>query len=110
MPPANPDVDDAIEFEMWKLDIKEFRAKEQACTDFKSGLYNVVMGQCTDALQDWLKSHLEFAWIYHNGIGLLILSKALTHAFEDQRYLDDAILDIKEPFYTFKQGRNMSLQ
>jgi hypothetical protein len=56
-PPANPDPANPIEFEMWKLEVKEHRIKEQEYSNFRAGLYNVEFGQwCSEALQDKLKS------------------------------------------------------
>jgi hypothetical protein len=108
--PAAPNPGDQIAFEMWKLDIKEHRVKEQEYSDFRAGLYNVVFGQCTEALQDKLKSHTDFPNAYQDGIALLTIIKTITYTFEERRKLADALCDIKEMFYTFKQGKNMSLQ
>jgi Zinc knuckle len=38
------------------------------------------------------------------------LIKEITYTFEERRKLSDALCDVKEHFYTFKQGRYMSLQ
>ena len=48
--PENPDPGDALAFKVWKLDIKEHWVKEQEYANFQAGLYNVILGQCTDAL------------------------------------------------------------
>jgi hypothetical protein len=80
--PPNPDPSDAIAFEMWKLEVKDYRAKQHEYNNFKAGLYNVVFGQCTEALQDKLKSHPDFPGVYQNGIGLLSIIKTLTYTFE----------------------------
>jgi hypothetical protein len=59
-------------------------------TNFRSGLYNLVLGQCSDALQDKLKSHRDYTPSNQNGIALLLIIKALTHTSEDQLYLPNA--------------------
>ena len=59
--PANPDPTNQLEFEIWKLDIKEHRIRIQEYSNFRSGLYNVILEQCTEASQDKLKSHRDFA-------------------------------------------------
>lgn len=110
MAPVNPDPANVIAFELWKIEIKEHRMKQQEYANFKAGLYNVVLGQCTDALQDKLKSHADFPKAYQNGISLLTIIKTLTYTFEEQRKLADALCDIKEMFYSFRQGKHMSLQ
>ena len=48
--PEDSDPGDVLAFEVWKLDIKEHRIKEQEYANFQAGLYNVILGQCTDAL------------------------------------------------------------
>jgi Zinc knuckle len=69
-----------------------------------------MFAQCTDTLQDKLKSHPEFPAAYQDGIALLRIIKMLTYMFKEQFKLADALCDIKEMFYTFKQGKNTSLQ
>jgi hypothetical protein len=66
--------------------------------------------QCTEALQDILRSYTDFAAAYQDGIELLTLIKELTYSFEERRKLSDALWDIKETFYSIKQEKNMSLQ
>jgi hypothetical protein len=90
--------------------VREYRVKEQEYSNFQAGLYNVVLGQCTEALQDKLKSHTDFPSAYQDGIALLKIIKTLTYTFEERRNLADALCDIKEMFYSFKQGKHMSLQ
>ena len=109
-PPVNPAANDVIAFEMWKLDIKEHRVKAQEYSNFRAGLYNVVFGQCTEALQDKLKSHTDFPAAYQDGIALLVIIKTLTYTFEERRKLADALCEIKEMFYSFRQGKHTSLQ
>jgi hypothetical protein len=108
--PPNPDPSDAIAFEMWKLEVKDYRVKQHEYNNFKAGLYNVVLGQYTEGLQDKLKSHPDFPGVYQNGIGLLVIIKTLTYTFEERRKHADALSEIKEMFYSFKQGRYMPLQ
>jgi hypothetical protein len=108
--PVTPDPTNPVEFEMWKLEVKEHRIKEQEYSNFRAGLYNVVLGQCTEALQDKLKSHTEFPHAYQDGIALLTIIKTLTYTFEERRKLADALCEIKEMFYSFKQGKHTSLQ
>lgn len=110
--PVNPDPDDVIAFKLWKLSINRHRVKEQEYANFWAGSYNVVLGQCSEeALQDKLKSHAGFPNAYQNGIELLRIIKTITCTFEvRQKQADAALLDIKNIFCSFKQGRSMSLQ
>ena len=115
-PPANPTFTDpaatatVIALEIWKHAYKEHQIRAQEYSNFKAGLYNVVLGQCTDALQDKLKSHPDFPMAYQDGIALLTIIKTLTYTFEERRKLSDALCDLKEMFYTFRQGKNTTLQ
>jgi len=42
----------------------------------------VVHGQCTDALQEKMKSHPDFDSAYKNGIRLLKIIKLLLYSYE----------------------------
>jgi hypothetical protein len=109
-PPANPDPANQLAVELWKVEIKEHYEKIQRYENFRAGLYNVVLGQCTEALEDRLKSHQDFLAANKNSIALLIIIKRLTYSFEEWRKLVDALTDVKEKFYNFRQGQYMSLQ
>ena len=80
--------------------------KLQEYTNFRSGLYNLVMGQCTDALKERLKSHEDFMDANQNGIALLTLIRSLLHTFEER----DALSDVKMAFYKLRQGKYMKLE
>jgi hypothetical protein len=69
-----------------------------------------VLGQCTEALEEQLKSHEDFPTAHNDGVALLQIIKQLTYSFEERRFLADALTDVKENFYGFRQGRYMSLQ
>jgi hypothetical protein len=108
--PTAPNAADLLAFELWKLDVREHRLKTQEYDNFHAGLYNVVFGQCTEALQDKLKSHSDFMNAYQDGIALLVIIKTLTYTFEECQKLVDALCEIKAMFYTFHQGKHMPLQ
>jgi hypothetical protein len=95
---------------MWKIEVKEYRIKEQEYSNFRAGLYNIMFGQCTEALQDKLKSHTDFPNANQNGIALLMIIKTLTYTFVEQLKLANALCKMKEMFYSFQQGKHMSLQ
>ena len=108
--PANPPAGDQVAFELWKMDLKEYREKLKVYANFRAGLYSLVLGQCTDALQERLKSHQDYLGASQDGIALLIIIRSLIHTFEENRKLSDAIMDVKEKFYRFYQGRHMTLE
>ena len=97
-------------FEIWKMDIKEYREKVKVFSNFRASLYSLVLGQCTDALQERLKSHHDFEAASQVGIALLVIIRSLIHTFEENRKLSDAIMDVKEKFYKFYQWRHMTLE
>lgn len=78
--------------------------------NFRAGLYSLVLGQCSEAMEDRLRSHEDFPGAIQNGIALLAIIKTLLHTFEERRKLSDALAEVKSKFYSFKQGRSMSLQ
>ena len=108
--PENPPEGNQVAFEIWKMDIKEYREKVKVFSNFRASLYSLVLGQCTDALQERLKSHHDFEAASQDGIALLVIIRSLIHMFEENRKLSDAIMDVKEKFYKFYQGRHMTLE
>jgi hypothetical protein len=46
-----------VTVELWKAALKVYTDKTQVFQDFKAYVYNVVLGQSTDALQNRLRSH-----------------------------------------------------
>ena len=108
MPPENPPEGNQVAFKIWKIDIKEYRKKMKVFANFRAGLYSLVLGQCTDALQECLKSHQDYQTANQDRIALLVIIRSLIHTFEENRKLSDAIMDVKEKFYKFYQGRYMS--
>jgi len=87
-----------------------YRVKAVKYTAFRSGLYNVVIGQRTDTLQDKLKSCPDFEGTNQDGIALLRIIKVILYSFEQACHQEDELMMIKTMFYTYKQGNNMSLQ
>ena len=108
--PVNPPEGNQVAFEIWKMDIKEYREKLKVFVNFRASLYSLVLGQCTDALQEHLKSHHDFQNTNQDGIALLVIIRSLIHTFEENLQLSDAIMDVKEKFYKFYQGWHMMLE
>ena len=92
------------------MDIKEYQEKLKVFANFRVGLYSLVLGQCTDALQECLKLHHDYQAASQDGIALLVIIQSLIHTFEENWKLSDAIMDVKEKFYKFYQGRHMTLE
>ena len=107
--PDNPSEGNQVAFEIWKMDIKEYCEKLKVFANW-AGLYSLVLGQCTDTLQERLKSHHDFQTANQDGLALLVIIWSLIHTFEENHKLSDAIMDVKEKFYKFYQGRHMMLE
>ena len=108
--PNDPDPNDQVAFEHWKLNIKDHRTKMQEYANFRASLYSLVFEQCTDAMQERLKSHEDFEAASQDGIALLVIVRSLIHTFEEKRNLADSLCDVKESFYKLRQGKHMSLE
>ena len=108
--PAAPDPANLVAFERWKYVYKEYMMKMQEYNNFRAGLYNLVMGQCTEALKERLKSHEDFIDANQNGIALLVLIRSLLHTFEERQKLADGLSDVKTAFYKLRQGKYMKLE
>ena len=74
-PPADPAAGDTIAMERWKIELKKYDEQTEVFTDFLANLYSVVIGQCTEALADKIKSHVNYARASQNGIRLLQIIK-----------------------------------
>ena len=101
--PDNPPEGNQVAFELWKMDTKEYREKLKVFANFRAGLNSLILGQCTDALQECLKSHHDYQATNQDGIALLVIIQSLIHTFEENRKLSDAIMGVKEKFYKFYQ-------
>ena len=108
--PDNPSKGNQVAFEIWKMDIKEYCEKLKVFANFRAELHSLVLGQCTDTLQEHLKSHHDFQTANQDGLALLVIIWSLIHTFEENHKLSDAIMDVKEKFYKFYQGRHMMLE
>ena len=69
-----------------------------------------MMGQCTEALKECLKSHEDFMDANQNGIVLLILICSLLHTFKECCKLADGLSDVKMAFYKLRKGKYMKLE
>ena len=84
--PAEPDTPpegNEVAFGLWKMDTKEYCEKLKVFANFRAGLYSLVLGQCTDALQQCLKLHHDYQAANHDGIALLVIIRSLIHTFEE---------------------------
>jgi hypothetical protein len=66
--------------------------------DLKASLYNIVWGQCSDALQTRIESHPDHAASRQDGLALLVIIKKVTHTFEEHRKTCEALCELQESF------------
>ena len=71
--PDNPPEGNEVAFKLWKMDSKEYCEKLKVFANLRAGLYSLVLGQCTDALQECLKSHHDYQAANQDGIALLVI-------------------------------------
>lgn len=96
--------------EIWKRDYALAHKKRQEYTDFRSKLYHLLLGQCTEALRNRLESHQDYNTAANDGLLLLAIIKALCYTFEERSKVEDAMCGLKEQFYAMKQQRFEALQ
>lgn len=107
---ADPQGGDPVAFEVWKHELKKYSDRLETQAHFRARLFTVVLGQCTEALEDRLKSLSGWSAAQQDGIALLLLIKTITYTFEEKKYLPEALMEMKEEFYLMRQGPNEPLQ
>ena len=108
--PTDPTDTDVVTIEKWKHEFKVYNGKDRKYKDFLAWLYGVALGQCTEALEDRLRSHNLFAAATNDGVNLLQIVKVMTYTVEESLFQPDLNMVLKERFYSFKQMRGVSLQ
>ena len=102
-----------IEAKEWEFNYKAHQEKEIAYDGFRSSLYSVLLGQCTELLKDKLKATSTFPTIQasRDGIALLSLIKTTTFTYDSGRVYTGMALDrIRTDFYTLKRHPGQSVQ
>jgi hypothetical protein len=94
----------------WEDKLKRIGNREEVLEDNITKLYNLIWGQCSDAMQAKVESLPEFAAIRGpmEGIGLLKLLKTIAFKFEPQVYKPLAIDDAIYKFIHARQSKQMS--
>ena len=110
-----PDVPDptstgAVEVEKWKRELRVVEDKKQAYSDFRAGLYSVIMGQCTLSMRERVQSHKDYSTAQGDGIALLGIIKNVMHSVEEKMYMAESLEAILEQYYAFHQGKGMSVK
>ena len=110
-PVLSPEVEKSIAAqEVFKIEIKEYREKLQAFSDFRIGLYTLIMGQCTESMKSRLESHKRFEDLRLDGIKLLALVRDVMQDVEDSRVeVGHQVVNVLTALVTRKQKQGESL-
>ena len=101
--PIQPtDPTDLGEFEIYKLEVRNWYDRNKAHGNFKVWLYSVVMGQCTPSLEAVIRAHTDYAAAQNDGLALLRIIRSLTHTYEpDNEHMALALYRLKKKFFAF---------
>ena len=102
----------AAEVERWKMAYKKNIEQVEVYQNFLAGLFNLLLGQCTEIMKDKLRARLEYEEINQtqNGIRLLALIKQLTFTYDDnRRYEVEARDEFKANYYGLKKDRHQTV-
>eukprot|EP00543_Licmophora_paradoxa_P017288 CAMPEP_0202463458 /NCGR_PEP_ID=MMETSP1360-20130828/58254_1 /ASSEMBLY_ACC=CAM_ASM_000848 /TAXON_ID=515479 /ORGANISM="Licmophora paradoxa, Strain CCMP2313" /LENGTH=118 /DNA_ID=CAMNT_0049086375 /DNA_START=11 /DNA_END=364 /DNA_ORIENTATION=- len=104
-PPTVPgDQSNVAQMELWKLQTKAHFNMMQSYANFQTWFHRVMIGQCTPAMKEQIRSHPEYDSIGRDGIALLKIIKSIMHSFEPGRESPvHSMMTLKEQFYTIKQ-------
>jgi hypothetical protein len=94
----------------WEDQLKRWNHRMDTLKENISKLYNLVWGQCSDALRAKIEAQPEFPHIRDypmEGIELLKLIKTISFKFEPQVYKPLAIDDALRKFMSARQGKQM---
>jgi hypothetical protein len=105
-PPADP-ADDAgqVQIQIWKDDRRTYLEKTRHYTDFLARLYGYVLGQCSQALQDKLRSTVGFDAARQDGIALLIMIRTISNRVEDGCNIHYSLCGLKESWFGCEIGK-----
>ena len=109
--PEEPqDENNRIAFKRWELAEQLYSRQKTALTENNKTLFSLVWGQCSDAMQQKLESHDEFAAlsIDSDGIGLLQLIKNTAYNFQAQKYRVESINEALKQIITHRQESHVS--
>jgi hypothetical protein len=111
--PNEPDdPDDKIQFKKWESEYDAYCKNTKINEENVKTLYNLVWGQCTDAMQQKIASLATFEAMEKESddIALLIAIKDTSYHYQSQKYRIESIHDALYRLMTFKQGQYMTTQ
>ena len=112
VPPPCADVENPTLKRIWEKKIDEYVKRTTYIEENNKTLYSLVWGQCTDIMQQKVRSSEGFdvTMKTKNGVGLLTAIKNIAFSFEGQKYHPLSLLEAKKRFLNQVQGRTVTTQ
>jgi len=102
--PSDPnDPDDRIAMKKWEREYDEYRKWSIVTHDNLKALYQLVWGQCSDAMQQKIESLPTFATIT-DGITLLIAIQDSAYNYQSQKYIFQSVSEALYRLMTLRQN------
>ena len=101
-----PTPDDKVKEMIFKGEIDSYVKRKALLTENIQKVYSLVLGQCTELLRSKLKQHADWEIVSTNQdvLTLLVIIKAITFKFEDQKFLVLSLFQAKKNIYSLHQG------
>eukprot|EP00521_Asterionellopsis_glacialis_P009862 CAMPEP_0195281132 /NCGR_PEP_ID=MMETSP0707-20130614/574_1 /TAXON_ID=33640 /ORGANISM="Asterionellopsis glacialis, Strain CCMP134" /LENGTH=311 /DNA_ID=CAMNT_0040339981 /DNA_START=103 /DNA_END=1035 /DNA_ORIENTATION=- len=108
--PEDVDVSDTLNFEIWKLDMRDFRDKSKKRVKNNAKAFALILGQCSRAVRDRVEASSEWNDINDESdvIGLLKLICQSIFTGATTRKKGQSLADAELAFYGFRQGDRMT--
>jgi hypothetical protein len=100
------DEDSRVQMKRWERDYDEYRKWKLALTSNLHTLYNIVLGQCSESMQQKLESLPEWEEMHaeKNGITLLTTIKNMSYNFLTQAYILESVNQALYKLMNLRQG------
>jgi hypothetical protein len=109
--PEDPeDPDNRVTLKKWERDYDEYRKWKLVLDENVKTLYNLVWGQCSEAMQQKVESIPSFDTMAaeNDGITLLLAIKNTSYDYQSQIYRIEAVNNALYKLMVFRQGQHMN--
>mmetsp|Transcript_1857 Transcript_1857/g.2163 ORF Transcript_1857/g.2163 Transcript_1857/m.2163 type:complete len:316 (+) Transcript_1857:405-1352(+) len=108
--PQDVDVSDTLNFEIWKLDMRDYRDKTKKRDKNNAKAFALILGQCSRAVRDRIEASSTWQGINDESdvIGLLKLIRQSIFTGATTRKKGQSLANAELAFYRFRQGDRMS--
>ena len=109
-PPADPDVNNPLELEMWKLDLKDHRKKVDDRERNMEKVYALILEQCSPTIRDRIEAAATWTTINStsDAIGLLELIRQSLYQRATRRKASHALVEAETALMKFRQTEKMT--